>query len=388
MNAYAVATMGLPPMARLAIPVLERLAKGHDTCLSATRTIAAKLNCSERTARNALNALQAAGLVEIVRDYSLRTRRRIVLVWRTNGELVPCVTANPSAESRAASAVTDGSPPIINISEEVSKKQGVSDGSRAPVPPPPSRVLSENLRGGEAEATPDEIASVAARAAPVLRLAEPAARAKVAALAKRWGLPWVVAALGRAEKKAALEPLVSPSAYLVRTLKGFEAEGGPGAAPLTQEEFLAARDAAIREQLDRADEERAAFLASLAEAPAAEETAEPRGEPPRPALPTADEVHDFVLRALVLSPEVDCAALESDFVAAAAPAVADERWHFDAASEFRRATTAMLQAGWIRRRGSGLRDFLPPFFYFLPHNAAADVPGDSDAPDESDRAAT
>ena len=67
--------------ARLLLPVLVRLAKGHRRCLSGNKSLAQALGCAQRTIQVALHALQSSKLIEIVRDYGLRTRRCIRLLF-------------------------------------------------------------------------------------------------------------------------------------------------------------------------------------------------------------------------------------------------------------------------------------------------------------------
>jgi len=79
-------------------------------------TLAQRLGLSVRSIRRALAELADAGLIRIVRDYALRTRRRIVLAWReTKGAFV---AAKSAGESRPKAPATRACLPLSG-SEEV-----------------------------------------------------------------------------------------------------------------------------------------------------------------------------------------------------------------------------------------------------------------------------
>lgn len=73
--------LGLSPTARLLLDKLPRLAKGHGECWCGNKALAKILGCCVKTVKNALRALEDAGLIERCRDYHLRSRRRIRLLW-------------------------------------------------------------------------------------------------------------------------------------------------------------------------------------------------------------------------------------------------------------------------------------------------------------------
>jgi hypothetical protein len=56
---------------------------------------------------------------------------------------------------------------------------------------------------------------------------DPAIRGRIRALLARWGLEWLRKALGRAETRSRRGGLENPFGYLERTLRGFQADGGP-----------------------------------------------------------------------------------------------------------------------------------------------------------------
>ncbi len=263
MHAYNLATRrDLGAFARLLIPILERKARGFAECWSSNETLASALGCCERTLRHALDQLEHSGLILRIRDYSLKSRRRIKLLWKECRDLFSSSVAadtSPDLEAHfAASSEVPPHPPIEvpeGSSEKESDVEPQPTALETPLPScPPQKPQQEERR----KATPAEVDAAAVKAAPILRVDTPTARARVVALAKRWGLSWVVAALERAEVKAAQEPLRNPSGYVVRTLEGFQAEGGPPApppAPISDAEFMA--------RLDAVEAERRAFIESL-----------------------------------------------------------------------------------------------------------------------------
>jgi hypothetical protein len=104
-QALADTVRSLKPTDRALVMELDRLSKGHLECWAATRTLADAIQCCERTVRSALARLAELGVVEIVRDYTIRSRRRIVLAWRrcrlaSEGLLHAQVTADMSSQSR------------------------------------------------------------------------------------------------------------------------------------------------------------------------------------------------------------------------------------------------------------------------------------------------
>jgi hypothetical protein len=123
----------LSDRARLLAQLINRLVRRcYTDCLCATATLAKKLGWSERKVNLAVHELAGHGLVEVVRDYGLRTRRRIRLVWRVlTGTPAPAcppssapdasVGANDVAECQLEFALTDLSPPDppIKVSEDI-----------------------------------------------------------------------------------------------------------------------------------------------------------------------------------------------------------------------------------------------------------------------------
>jgi hypothetical protein len=204
----------------------------------------------------------------------------------------------------------------------------------------------------------------------VLRLNPSAARSKVVALAKRWGLSWVVAAIDRAEAKAAAEPLRNPSGYVVRALEGFQAEGGPPAPP----DGVAAggRETAgdLMDGIRRREEEVAAFLASIGEGPSHDAPAEPSPEAEPPGT-TDVEIRAFVMEALADEPDGRLAdELVDEWLRATFPAGAPYRVKEDAKRRFWRVCDALVDAKTLRRRSNKPHRFIPPFTFSLASETA------------------
>lgn len=246
----------LSSTAKLVAQVLEReTERRFQHCLLSSEMIGALVGRSVRTAQLALAELARKGLVLVQRcrrwrGLLINSGHVITLLWRAEPPLCGAIDCARPAQEIAPDSI----PPIppIEESEDVFEREADSMRPIAPAPPPPPN--SQESR----KATPDEVREAVAKASHVLRLDEPAARSRVLSLARRWGLSWVVAALERASAKQVFEPLRNPAGYVLRTLQGFQAEGGPPAPPPTlSDEELTAR-------LDRVDAEREAYFASVA----------------------------------------------------------------------------------------------------------------------------
>jgi hypothetical protein len=202
----------------------------------AARTMAAHFDCSKRYVERTLKFFRDLGVLERVSDYSLRTRRRLRLKapTTTNSFVAPqCAHETPS------SAPTDGPPldPPMCVSGE-REEEGIGGGGEPdtpcdpepaaiPSPPPPldsispsrePETASEPARA-EGKATPEQVEALVATAKEVFP-EQP--RQWVTGLARRWSLRWVRAALARAKAKGQVR-----TGYVIRTLEGFAAEGGP-----------------------------------------------------------------------------------------------------------------------------------------------------------------
>lgn len=252
----------LSSTAKLLAEVLERETRprfGHS--LLSTETLGVLIGRSVRTVQLALAELGRRGLVAVRRcrrwlGLVVNSGHVISLLWRAE----PLLSGAMDCASPAQWIAPDFGPPtppcIVSEDGLEIEADGTRTGDPDPTPPPPD--VSDPAPASRRKATPDEVRAAVAKAASVLRVDVRSARARVVALARRWGLSWVVAALDRAARKQAFEPLRNPPGYVQRTLEGFEAEGGPPAPPppaLSDEELLA--------RLNRADAEREAFIASL-----------------------------------------------------------------------------------------------------------------------------
>src|SRR4051812_10706012 len=82
LNACGRGDVRLNAASRFMLSMLDKMSKGHGECWSPNKSFVHALGCCERTIRGILKKLVASGLIRIVRDYSLRSRRRIILLWK------------------------------------------------------------------------------------------------------------------------------------------------------------------------------------------------------------------------------------------------------------------------------------------------------------------
>jgi hypothetical protein len=223
-----LAIEGLTQTDRLIALALDRHTRlGHD-CWCATATIARWVNRSVSTVRAALARLRASGLVRVVRNYMLRSRRAIVLLWREpeasaqsaeralpESDLAPNSSVLPHREL-GTSVAAPPHPPCIELNEvrsEVSSAAGANA--------PPSRAVP-SLHPECAE-TGDASRSVVTEAE---RLFGNGAAARARALVKRYGTEWVQRALDRAARLRARGRAVVWG-YVATCLFHWSEEGGP-----------------------------------------------------------------------------------------------------------------------------------------------------------------
>ncbi|MDR3639046.1 MAG: helix-turn-helix domain-containing protein [Isosphaeraceae bacterium] len=228
----------------------------------ATKTLATKFGVSISYIQKTLKRLRELGLISRVWDYALRTRRRFFLGEPPEPPLFADQTdvEPPAVNGLLSVQSTDSCPsrnelppdPPIEVPGGEFKGEAIGDGPTSPSPTPSISTATETRK-----ATPQEIREAISKAAPVLRVDEASARKRIVALARQWGLSWVVAAIDRAAEKQATEPLRNPVGYVVRTLEGFAAEGGPTISSPPPPPV------SIMEQIRQYEAEQEAFIASL-----------------------------------------------------------------------------------------------------------------------------
>ncbi|MEK9735791.1 MAG: hypothetical protein VW239_00545 [Candidatus Nanopelagicales bacterium] len=274
---------------RLAMRVLERLARGHDQCWSATSTLASKLGVGVRAAQYRLARLVRLGLIEVVRDSALRTGRRIVLLWRREGPSIPPRDATlattyvdseaqtfapPQAQTFAPGAVPPLDPPIEESEDNTTRESAddeevatVSESTQVSERPPaveaglaPAPAAQVDRSGETRRATQDELDRVRALAARVAP-ADPSFADWTLGQARQHGLRWVAAALRDAAAKAAKQTVRNPRGLVLAILATLKREHRqppdlPAPAPAAPTESMSARWA--REEAERAEQARQA----------------------------------------------------------------------------------------------------------------------------------
>jgi hypothetical protein len=212
MTPYQAAIVAdLPPHARLLLPILERKAHGYAECWAKNATLCGLLRCCERTIRNALRALEDRGIIAIVRDYSLKSRRRIVLLWKKNRGLFPSMAANTDSQVAANVAPQVSAPPYnppVSVPDGEEEERG-----RESTPPPPSHPSGSIPT--VPIATPEQVQALATVAAKIIPSATPAWVEKQVG---QWSLPWFRAAIAKTAAKG------QGRNYLYGILNRFKAE--------------------------------------------------------------------------------------------------------------------------------------------------------------------
>jgi hypothetical protein len=162
----------LSPSIRLIAEYLDRIKAGVKECWEAVETIARRLGLSKRTVQRGLKALELEGLVSLVKDTTLRTGRRIVMLWRqTDEHHVVHTQPEPKQENAGASG-----PPPSHEPEKRSKPGPTAEGRKA---------------------SKDEVDKVVRKAEALFCCPM---RHQVEKLARQSRLSWVDAALDQAKK--------------------------------------------------------------------------------------------------------------------------------------------------------------------------------------------
>ncbi len=193
--------------------VLESLSRGHDEAWASTRTLAARLKLTVRAVHVRLSRLVMHGLVERVWDYSLKTRRRLVLLWRRTVSAVASVAATVPLPAAASLPLSLPEPVVVVAPVEMLT---LCEPETALVPEPTAAP----------SATPDEvpverIEAAAAAIAP----ADPKFASVAVAKAKRLGANWVLATLADLQRAAKKSPIRRPAALFHRILSDYLADG-------------------------------------------------------------------------------------------------------------------------------------------------------------------
>lgn len=194
---------------------------GYDDVLAEAAGVA------ESTFKACLKRLKTLGLVRSVRATVRGFRRALELVWLapSEAERQPLFPDDPGAEPLASEGPRarpqDALPPAPPNREEL--LDGALDGGPA-APPPPTDSPLDQKAGSEPD--PGAVRQVVERVARVSP-PDPSLPARLAAVAKKWGLSFLLPATDRLERKAARERLENPVGFLVAAMKGMQLDGGP-----------------------------------------------------------------------------------------------------------------------------------------------------------------
>jgi hypothetical protein len=218
----------LPANAKLLYQVIRRSARPE--CWLSTDRLAKAIGCCKRTVQAMLRRLSDAGWIQVVRDYHLRSRHRIILCEREASDDAQ-VSANVSPGLNAEVAPSPAAPPDPPYKEPEGAKRREPDDDRGNAATgkasSSSSSVSSQVQGeGNGDPDPEREAAVIAKAEQVFGAGEWIA-GKVRGLAGRWGLSWIDAALGEALRYSREVERVRGWGFVVRVLEAFRREGGP-----------------------------------------------------------------------------------------------------------------------------------------------------------------
>ncbi len=207
-----------------------------------------------------LARLRALGHLAVVKVRSL-WRRVLVFTWLRDPATVPdqvsqsaqplFVQVDREATARYPESTWPeplaATPPITPSCEGAREEKQDDDGCDGANPPAEAEPSSSSSISDSApipippKATPEQVDEVVAKAAKIL---PEKSRTWVVGQMKRWSLRWVRAALSIAEAKRSECGSVG-TGYVIRTLEGFKAEGGPPAELARPAETPEEREARI-----------------------------------------------------------------------------------------------------------------------------------------------
>lgn len=221
-----VSQTALSPTARLVAAVLDRTRREHGECWLANKTLAGKIGRSVRTVQLALKELAKAKLIEIARAYWLRSRRRILLLWRRDAlpetpSLGAIDCAQPAQDIAPSSALPPDPP--IEVPEGPTGEETADAVEPAAVTPPDRSLVREE----------EHLVSEAESKAVALWGEAPQVRASVREAEASFDGSWVAQAVEECVEHARRAWAVP--GLMWSKLRRWQAQGGPppraGASP-------------------------------------------------------------------------------------------------------------------------------------------------------------
>lgn len=208
-----ITRVDLSTVARLVADVIDRAPRNAPEAWWGNARIADAIGYSVRTVQAAIRELKDKGLVAIVRDYSLKTRRRIVLLWRKPAEQPTTPEPQPEPTEGAMAHV----PADLRLRVEPEPIRPAA----APAPQVDAARGRDEAPAAEGrKATPEEVERVVSEAAKV----PGSTRAKAVRLAKACRLSTVEAAVRRAIDRG------MGWGWVTATARAWAVEGVPGYA--------------------------------------------------------------------------------------------------------------------------------------------------------------
>lgn len=203
------------PTSRLVLSYMDSCPRKYIDCLWSCERIAEAVGCSVRAVQAAIQAAELAGLIEVIKDTSLRVGRRLRLLWR----LKPLVRTEEVAD---VPAVELCSPVVLpgpgQVAAAAPRPLRAAAPTEAPVPPEDDR-RGEGAEAPTRAATREEVDEVARKASAEFRVP----RREVVKAARRAGrLSWVPRAMSEAKKSGA-----RGWGLVLRILDDWRETGGP-----------------------------------------------------------------------------------------------------------------------------------------------------------------
>lgn len=191
----------------------------HDECWYSTARLADFLGKTERTVQSYLSWLERLGVVRVVRDYGLRSRHRIILLWRRGTAAGPLFPEPPDFRQSAKKISPSGEPPLEPPLEE---PEGATSETTDAEPVVVTSVASPD---------PEETKTIAAEVQAAFNTTATAAIAQAKALLSVYCPDWVRRAIDVTKAAAAAgEIQKSVWGYLRGVLGNWQREGGPAPA--------------------------------------------------------------------------------------------------------------------------------------------------------------
>jgi hypothetical protein len=192
--------------------------RGYVEAWFGNKRLASILGKCKRTVQIALAHLKSLGLIDIVRDYGRKARRRIILLWR------------PGAQANLFSDPQNGATFLPPVEPEIAPTETIPPDPPIEVPEGKKEELTTNSEVVVDSFSPDHKATM--QAATEILGASPGSVAKITRLIAQNGRDAIDKAIEIMRPKIDRGRLDSPWGYLHGILRVFQREGLPEPIPV------------------------------------------------------------------------------------------------------------------------------------------------------------